>query len=282
MSQFKYQTRGKIMSQIDELHRIELETLKVIIDICNRHQIKYMLIGGTLLGAIRHNGFIPWDDDVDLGMTRENYDKFARIAPLEFQHSHYFMQTADTDPNFAFSYMKILDTNTYIEEKNNVNDARKGIFIDIFPFDLVPRQPEIQSAVYNRFKINDTAILLRLGYNVIKTPFRRDAREKSLDLFLSVAKLKERREKIMRLYDNEPFHHYKNYASQYAYDKEVLSQAELTELTTHRFENLEVSIPKHYDRILTRMYGDYMQLPPEKDRISKHIDIVIINGKVIN
>ena len=98
---------------------------------------------------------------------------------------------------------------------------------------------------------------------------------------MSVAKLKERRENIMRLYDNEPFHHYKNYASQYAYDKEVLSQSELIELTTHKFESIEVSIPKHYDRILKRMYGDYMQLPPEKERVSKHIDTVIINGKRI-
>ena len=267
------------MSQIEELHRVQLQMLQVVTNICDKYDIKYMLIGGTLLGAIRHDGFIPWDDDVDLGMTRENYDKFATVAPVEFQHTHYFMQTADTDPNFAFSYMKILDTNTYIEEKNNVNDARKGIFIDIFPFDKVPRQPEIRQAVYNRFKIADTAILLRLGYNVIKTPFRKDPKDKSLDLFMSVAKLKERRENIMRLYNHEPFHHYKNYASQYAYDKEVLSQRELTELTKHKFENLEVAIPKHYDKILTRMYGDYMELPPEKNRVAKHIDVVIIDGK---
>lgn len=269
------------MSQIDGIHRVEIEMLKVIIEICDKHDIKYMLIGGTLLGAIRHDGFIPWDDDVDLGMTRENYDEFARVAPVEFQNTHYFMQTADTDPNFAFSYMKVLDTNTYIEEKNNVNDAHKGIFIDIFPFDKVPRQPEIRQAVYNRFKINDAAILVRLGYNIIKTPFRKAPNEKPLELFMSVAKLKERRENIMRLYDNEPFHHYKNYASQYAYGKEVLSQSELTELTTHKFESIEVSIPQHYDRILKRMYGDYMQLPPEKERVSKHIDTVIINGKRI-
>ena len=267
------------MSQIEELHRVQLQMLQVVTAICDKYDIEYMLIGGTLLGAIRHDGFIPWDDDVDLGMTRENYDKFATVAPVEFQHNHYFMQTADTDPNFAFSYMKILDTNTYIEEKNNVNDARKGIFIDIFPFDKVPRQPEIRQAVYNRFKIADTAILLRLGYNVIKTPFRKDPKDKSLDLFMSVAKLKERRENIMRLYNHEPFHHYKNYASQYAYDKEVLSQRELTELTKHKFENLEVAIPKHYDKILTRMYGDYMELPPEKNRVAKHIDVVIIDGK---
>ncbi|MCC3237975.1 LicD family protein, partial [Pediococcus acidilactici] len=138
---------------------------------------------------------------------------------------------------------------------------------------------EIRQAVYNRFKIADTAILLRLGYNVIKTPFRKDPKDKSLDLFMSVAKLKERRENIMRLYNHEPFHHYKNYASQYAYDKEVLSQRELTELTKHKFENLEVAIPKHYDKILTRMYGDYMELPPEKNRVAKHIDVVIIDGK---
>ncbi|AEV94882.1 LicD family protein [Pediococcus claussenii] len=269
------------MTQIDELHAVELETLKVIIDICKRHDIQYMMIGGSLLGTIRHNGFIPWDDDVDLGMTRRNYDKFARVAPLEFQHNHYFMQTADTDPNFAFSYMKILDTNTYIEEKYNVNDARKGVFVDIFPFDMVPNQPEVRQSVYSRFQFYDTAILVRLGYNIIKTPFRRDAENKSLDLFMNVAKMKERRENIMRLYDNEPFHHLKNYASQYAYDKEVLSLAELTKLTTHDFESIEVSIPLLYDQILTRMYGSYMELPPVKDQVAKHIDMLKINGKQI-
>ncbi|RXA84805.1 LicD family protein, partial [Enterococcus faecalis] len=97
------------MSQIEELHRVQLQMLQVVTTICDKYDIEYMLNGGTFLGAIRHDGFIPWDDDVDLGMTRENYDKFATVAPVEFQHTHYFMQTADTDPNFAFSYMKILD-----------------------------------------------------------------------------------------------------------------------------------------------------------------------------
>lgn len=269
------------MSQIEQLHRVELGTLKLIIDICKKHHIEYFMIGGSLLGTIRHDGFIPWDDDVDLGMTRRNYNEFVRVAPVELQHTHYFMQTADTDPNFAFSYMKILDTNTYIEEKNNVNDARKGVFVDIFPLDKIPHQPEVRQAVYNRFKFYDTTILLRLGYNVVRTPFRKDPEDKSLNLFMTVANMKEKRENIMRLYEHEPFHHYKNYASQYAYNMEVMSQKEVYELTTHKFESIEVAIPKHYDKILNRMYGDYMQLPDEKDQVAKHIDTLVIDGKQI-
>lgn len=270
------------MSQISELHRIELNTLKKFVNICEKHHIKYFLIGGSLLGAIRHNGFIPWDDDVDIGMRRDEYDRFSSIAPALLQNEHYFIQTADTDPNFAFSYMKMIDTDTYIEERNNVNDARKGIFVDIFPFDKVPRQPEIRRAVYSRFRYFDTRILLRLGYNIIKTPFRKDPETNDLNHYMSVAKLKEKRENIMRLYNKEPFHHYKNYASQYAYDKEVLNQAEISELITHPFEDIQVKIPEAYDRILTRMYDDYMTLPPERDQKEKHVYVLIVNGKQID
>lgn len=270
------------MSQISELHRIELNTLKKFVNICEKHHIKYFLIGGSLLGAIRHNGFIPWDDDVDIGMRRDEYDRFSSIAPALLQNEHYFIQTADTDPNFAFSYMKMIDTDTYIEERNNVNDARKGVFVDIFPFDKVPRQPEIRRAVYSRSRYFDTRILLRLGYNIIKTPFRKDPETNDLNHYMSVAKLKEKRENIMRLYNMEPFHHYKNYASQYAYDKEVLNQAEISELITHPFEDIQVKIPEAYDRILTRMYDDYMTLPPERDQKEKHVDVLIVNGKQID
>ncbi|VDG17854.1 LicD family protein [Lactobacillus sp.] [Lactiplantibacillus mudanjiangensis] len=263
------------------LHQVELNLMQVVINICDAEKIDYFLIGGSLLGAVRHQGFIPWDDDIDIGMRRSDYQRFIAVANHYLDPDAYFLQTGASDPDYALSYMKLLDVNTYIEEKNNVNNAFKGVFVDIFPFDKIPDDADLRRSQLMHFKLEDAAILLRLNYNFVKTPLRKLITKKTAQQLAEVNEHKQQREEYMRLYENSDSRTYKNLASQYDYDKEILTADELTQLKFAPFETIQVKIPVAYDAILTRMYGDYMQLPPTSQRVEKHLNKLIINNQEI-
>ncbi|WP_235859539.1 LicD family protein [Secundilactobacillus collinoides] len=264
---------------LDRIHHVELNNLKKIIQICDQLNVNYFLIGGSLLGAIRHKGFIPWDDDMDIGMLRNDYEQFAQYAPSLLKNDHYFLQTAYSDKNYGFSYMKLLDRHTYIEEKNNVNRARKGVFIDIFPFDRIPEDPGDQRSQLARFKLLDSRIIVKAGYRWIETPLYRHS-DLDLDDLQDLETMKHDRETIMRQYNQQSLTHIKNIASQYAYDKEIMTTNEALNLISVPFEKITVRVPKNYDAILTRLYGNYHQLPPVRQRTEKHISKLIMDNQL--
>ena len=126
---------------MDELLRkvqlTELEILKTVDKICRENNIKYSLCGGTLLGAVRHKGFIPWDDDIDIAMRRDDYNRFLSL----WEQSHpdgYLLQNKSNTPNFSQTFSKIRkDKTTFLQFKNEAGMYHTGIFIDIFPFDRI-------------------------------------------------------------------------------------------------------------------------------------------------
>lgn len=122
----------------------QLEVLKVISDICRKYQLTWYVYWGTLIGAVRHKGFIPWDDDIDLSISRLDYIKLCKIATSEFQHP-YFFQTEDTDPGLSRGHAQLRnsDTTAIIKDEKEIGYTfNQGIFIDIFPIDNVPDDPE--------------------------------------------------------------------------------------------------------------------------------------------
>ncbi|KRK99484.1 LicD family protein [Secundilactobacillus odoratitofui DSM 19909 = JCM 15043] len=218
---------------------------------------------------------------MDIGMTRNDYEQFAKYAPALLRGDHYFLQTAYSDSNYGFSYMKLLDRHTYIEEKGNVNDARKGVFIDIFPFDQIPDDPALRRSQMTDFKLLDSWIILKAGYSLIETPLRHFKADPTPAKLANLNDLKQQREQVMRQYEQEHFTNLKNLASQYAYDREILTTKESTDLIQVPFEaSIQVKIPANYDAILTRMYGDYMTLPPEHQQTEKHISRLIMDNQV--
>ena len=122
----------------NKLHEVELEIMDEMVRLCDKHGITYFLYGGTLLGAVRHKGFIPWDDDIDVVMPRKDYDRFAEVCKTELD-SKYFYQSFETDGNLPFLFAKLRKNNTFVSEERFVgSDINQGIYIDILPLDYFP------------------------------------------------------------------------------------------------------------------------------------------------
>lgn len=266
---------------LEKLHKVQLEMALEVKRICNKNNIKYFLIAGTLLGAIRHQGFIPWDDDIDIGMLREDYDKFINACNNDLS-SKYFLQTWDTDFQFGLPIAKIRKNNTkFIERVSKDSDTHKGIFIDIFPYDNVPDN-KIQKECHKWLAyIYKRLVLIKSNHNL---SYNKSNIGKIIILFLKLlAKMLPKKylvAKYLRLMKKyNAINHTDKitlFGGSYTYEKESIQRGWITDTETICFENELFSIPKEPHLMLSSIYGDYMQLPPEDKRYNRH-DIIEID-----
>ena len=139
---------------LSELHKVETEILEVVDSICKENGITYYFTGGTLLGAVRHKGFIPWDDDIDIVMPRADFQKFIEICNQGALGDNYFLHHISTDDNFYLIYAKIKKNNTFFDEEIVKSvDCHKGIFIDIFPLDYINADNKLLFKIKSLLKI---------------------------------------------------------------------------------------------------------------------------------
>lgn len=256
--------------ELKKLQQIELDILKKIINVCEKNNIEYFLIGGSLIGTIRHKGFIPWDDDIDIGMTRENFDKFNSLSK-EFKMP-LFLQTFLTDENYPLTMTKILNTDVNLKEERIHNPNSKfGAYIDIFPFDQMPNNSIARTTQLYHYKLLNFQIESRLKWRAFSG--REAILSKGLKILpISTSKLVEKRSNLLRKYQLTQYDYY-NLSSQYGIDHEKIENNQIHDLIKMPFEDIMVSIPRSYDVILRRQYGNYMKLPDETSRIAKHLDL---------
>lgn len=259
------------MLDIEDVHSIQIEILKKIIDICHQEKICYFLIGGSMLGAVRHKGFIPWDDDIDIGMLRPDYDRFIQLtnrfeAPL-------MLQTFETDREYPLTLAKIVDTSIAMKEPRNKNKSTKtGIYIDIFPFDKMGDSALKKKIQLSHYYFYNGVLEMKLGWTEQSYKLKIKAALIKLRGMDNTAIEKKRTEVLMQYDADRNIKQYYNVSSQYGPEREMLTENEVNDLIDVPFENLTVKIPKAYDQILKRQYGNYMQLPDEAEQHSKHFE----------
>lgn len=257
-----------ISINLEELQSIQTKMLRDLDTICLIHGIDYFIIGGTLIGAVRHKGFIPWDDDIDLAMTRDHYNKFEEII-LKYTDK-YFFQSFSSEENTFLPFGKLrLNYSTYLEVNNENIEMHKGIFIDIFPYDFTTKN--IPMIKYKNFITN---IIIRIIYQRTRILNKNLISKKNKILLLFTQLLKNTFLKRTYVFVVCQDYNKQKYVINYSFYKneEVLNQLTLIDeifpTTRIAFENFLVSAPKNYHDFLSRLYGNYMKIPPLSDRVS--------------
>ena len=252
----------------DEMKSIMLDILKDIHNFCENNGIRYSLAYGTLIGAVRHKGFIPWDDDIDLYMPREDYEKFMSLypgtSPVYNAVEHRFCK------EYALPYGKVEDVRTlFVEESSSLNT---GIFIDIFPVD---RGFHTQEETQRYFRKNITPLIYLMciknfSAKTLKSPVKRLAMRIAKVLLAPFSKSffcsKVMKMSLSGLSDAT----YTWLAHITPNPTEFLPMSLYEERILMQFEDSLFYVPKDYDTILRAIYGDYMQFPPEDQRCSPH------------
>ncbi|MBQ4569943.1 MAG: LicD family protein [Ruminococcus sp.] len=259
-----------------KLQLTELEILRELDRVCRKHNLRYYVVGGTLIGAVRHKGFIPWDDDIDVSMPRKDFDKLCRIAKEEFADD-FFLQTRKTDKNCYFYYAKLRKNGTYFgEDKFEHTTLHKGIFMDIFPLDYIPDNKALQKIFFRGFSCLTGFICSKektteFLYKNMSLPFIVTFRflqcilPKCLLLGMRnlIGKLSNALSRKQLLASLSGFH---------GYPGEIAPEKWWGEGCDIEFEGLTVRAPSEYHTLLTHMFGDYMQLPPPEERVNHSVE----------
>lgn len=252
----------EVSAELQELWAAELELLDKFQSVCKKHSLKYYAAGGTLLGAVRHKGFIPWDDDIDLMMPREDYDRLIELADCEFSEP-YFFQTAFTDKEYFRSHAQIRNSNTTAALKSEALRVpfNQGVFIDIFPIDAIPDDEVL--AKKQRRRLHSVNRLLNNGARlpIVNSNFFAKLKRLAvsvISIFYSHKKQYLRMEKLCKMYNGQKTERvgvisFDPNDERMRYPRSVFdSEVEVS------FEGRSLPAPSGFHKILTALYGDYM------------------------
>lgn len=263
---------------LKQLHGVELEILKEFNRICDKHNLNYFAVGGTLIGTIKYQSFIPWDDDVDLGMPRDDYDKFIEIAKEELDDKYFIQSGYDYKHNWV-PFTKIRKKNTLANEESISHiDYPKGIFIDIFPYDNVSSN--------NSFLFRLKGNIIRITMDTIsykwKTKKVSQLRRKNLCRLFSILPiniLSKLQLKLMTSENKKECKYMTSYGGAYTLFKETHLKETLIPQVKKTFEDMEINVPNGYDKFLTQIYGDYRKDPPKEKRVNHSMVEIIFDLK---
>lgn len=258
------------MKDIQQMHKLVLlELLREFDRVCRKHSIPYVLMCGSALGAVRHKGIIPWDDDLDVSMLRNDYERFLRVAPADLKEPYYLQ--AEGSAHWMMNFSKLRKNNTTYLEKFHPKDNKmhQGIYIDIFPCDNASDKEWIRRLQYYASRITLAQSLWRRGYETdskIKKIFMAICSSISTKPFLKLAMMKNKT-------DSECVQTFLSCTSRYK--KGIYKRSWFTETVEMDFEDMKVPVSAHYDELLTVLYGDYIKLPSEEERKIKEHAILI-------
>ena len=267
-----------VSEKLKKIWAVELDLLNELMRVCKKHDIKMQVSYGTLLGAVRHKGFIPWDDDLDVWLPRDEYNKLLKIASSEFTHP-YFFQTALSDRKYFFQYARLRNSmTTGIIAGRASPDYNNGIYIDIYVIDGFTQSPLLfyPQLFFRRIMIKCLTLYCQEGmekgsgllgfvlFRMIRPVVRLFKYEFLFALnnkFISLYNKMTDRLSVVYEMLRTPYSHW-------------ITRAEWGDSITLPFENISVPVPRAYHQILTRMYGDYMTYPSPEERGTWHEGIL--------
>ena len=267
-----------------QIREVSLDVLKEFTRICEKHQLTYFAIAGTAIGAVRHKGFIPWDDDIDMGMLRADYDKFMAIAPQEMA-SKYDICCASIQKNVqGFFAQMFLKGTLFVTQGNMRWDLHPGIKIDIFPYDTIPVDEKERKRLYKKlhfwnrlYIIRNTKVPYFAGNSIITKLTRLMCVIAYYVMKVcgpSIDKIVEKFVSLMTMYKEDTG--YYTIMDDYTQDVWYMKREEIFPLKEESFEDIKVKVLNKNHEILTRQYGDYMTPPPKEEQVGH--DVAILKG----
>lgn len=266
----------KRLMTLKELQQVETEMLQAFHDFCEEHGLRYYLGGGTALGAIRHNGFIPWDDDIDVNMPRPDYMKFLELCKNGWLDTIHKIDSRFVDPDCPSSITRIYDSRTEVNFDNFRIPYKIGCWIDIFCIDGLESDKKKQIRHFKQMRIaldlficcltkfggkrrSKLVTVLQYGLVPVLPLIRLVGYKKYLDIM----------EKIAMRFPYETSE-YVGVLEGRAEEKEAMKKSDMEPAKLVDFDGHKFYISANYDEYLKNLYGDYMKLPPEEDRVSRH------------
>ena len=251
----------------EEVKAIQLELLEYVAQLCKENGINYFLDSGTLIGAARHQGYIPWDDDIDIGMLREDYEKFIKLMARS-TNKRFEFKCYELDHNHLYAFGKMVDTHTVLYEPDE-NGIKSAVNIDVFPYDNAPDDDATLKSMVtkrNRYRLLNQ---LRNGLILPSSALKKVIVVVS-KLILSIL---PKDYFIKKMIMNEKQYvkaKTKRIANFYGISNAIADNSLFRDFTTLKFENAFYSVPVDYDKWLTINYGNYMELPPVEKRVTHH------------
>ena len=264
--------------ELRQLQLKELESLTYFEEFCKKHELRWYLLGGCVIGAVRHGGFIPWDDDVDIIMPRRDYERMLRLWKQEESSERFLMLKTDGEVFTGNSFATLIDTSaTMVKENQQDIDVPHGIVTDIFPMDGCPDKKLQRYLQYYH------AMMYSL-YITEVVPTKHGALMKAVcSVLLKLVPSRERRTKIWKKHEKKmtkyAFNTHKKCTELCAGPHYMLNeypQEAFAKAVYHDFEGLSMPLPQGYDAYLKMAFGEYMELPPEDKQVPHH-DLVALD-----
>ena len=257
----------------EELKQVLLDILEEIDSFCKEERLTYFLSYGSLIGAVRHNGFIPWDDDVDICMPRKDYEFFIETYNTKKRSGFTSVVSFENDPDYYLSAAKVIDNRTVLHEHLQT-EKNIGVYVDVFPIDYCSSDYKLALKLYKKTSSLQKLLTIK---NLSYSKSRGMAKNVLLGCLKALLKPVPRAniiDKVIKVSQKYRSIQDSKYAGlimipDYG-EREILESDWLRDTIDHEFEGRLFMIPVHYNKILTQIYGDYMQLPSKDKQISHH------------